>query len=210
MSAPLPPGALHAPATTRNRAPILQVLQSVLPERGVVLEIASGTGEHASFFARALPGLVWQPSDRDADCRVSIAAHAAAAGAGNVLPALNLDVAASGWAQDVADRHASVDAALCVNLVHVTAWTTVGPMMAGVGELLADAGCFVIYGPFKIDGQHTAPSNAAFDSSLRAQNPSWGVRDLGDISEAAASCGLVCEQVTAMPANNQMVVFRKR
>ncbi|MDJ0896913.1 MAG: DUF938 domain-containing protein, partial [Alphaproteobacteria bacterium] len=140
MSAPLPPGALHAPATTRNRAPILQVLQSVLPERGVVLEIASGTGEHASFFARALPGLVWQPSDRDADCRVSIAAHAAAAGAGNVLPALNLDVAASGWAQDVADRHASVDAALCVNLVHVTAWTTVGPMMARVAQQLGDAG----------------------------------------------------------------------
>ncbi len=210
MSAPLPPGAQHAPATMRNRAPILEVLRTVLPEHGLVLEIASGTGEHASFFAQALPGLVWQPSDPDADCRASITAHAGAAGAGNVLPALDLDVSVPQWQRDVAERHGPVDAALCINLVHITAWTTIDPMMTGVAELLADGGCLLLYGPFRIEGRHTAPSNAAFDTALRTQNPSWGVRNLEDLTDAAASRGLIREQVIAMPANNQMVVYRKR
>ena len=122
----------------RNRAPILEVLRTVLPAQGLVLEIASGTGEHARFFAQALPGLVWLPSDPNADCRASIAAHAGAAGVSNVLPALNLDVAAPGWARGVTEQHGSVDAALCVNLLHVTAWTTIDPMMAGVADLLSE------------------------------------------------------------------------
>ncbi len=209
MPAPVSSAALHAPATLRNREPILQVLKDVLPERGLVLEIASGTGEHASFFANALPGLAWVPSDREADCRASIAAHAEASGASTVLPALDLDVAAPDWHGAVAERHGPIDAALCVNLLHVTAWTTVEPMMAGVAVLLRREGCLLLYGPFRIDGRHTAPSNAAFDAALRAQNPDWGVRELGDVCRAAETQGLHCEQVIAMPANNQMVVYRK-
>lgn len=201
----------HAPATARNREPILDVLRAVLPERGRVLEIAAGSGEHAVYFAGALPGIIWQPTDADPDCLVSIDAWAAEAGLANLRPASRLDVVADRW-PDSADTgpngDAPFDAVFCCNLIHIAPWETCLGLMAGAGRVLAPGGVLVLYGPFAVDGLHTAPSNAAFDTSLRAQNPEWGVRDLADVAAEAGRHGLELERRITMPANNFTVVFR--
>lgn len=191
-----------SPAAARNRDPILDVLQRALPPRGLVLEIASGTGEHAAHVARALPALEFQPSDRDRTMFASIAAHAAAAGAGNVLPPLWLDVTAPEWPL------AHADAILCVNMIHISPWRATEGLMAGGSRILAPGGPLCLYGPYKIDGRHTADSNVAFDASLRAQDPEWGVRDLADVAALAARHGFTLAETVAMPANNFSVVFR--
>jgi SAM-dependent methyltransferase len=202
MSRPLPAGALTSPAAARNRDPILSVLREVLPERGTVLEIASGSGEHAVHFAAGLPQIAWQPTDLDASARESIAAHRAAAALPNLLAPLALDV--HGWPWPVA----RADAVVAINMIHIAPWTATEALMAGAARVLPSGGVLFLYGPYREHGVHTAPSNAAFDQSLRARDPAWGVRDLGDVTALAARHGLRFERRIAMPANNLSVVFR--
>jgi hypothetical protein len=195
--------ALHAPATQRNRQPLLDRLQRLLPARGTVLELAAGTGEHAVWFARHLPDLTWQPSDADPQMRASIAAHADAAGLANLRPPLALDVTAAAWPL------ARADAALAVNLIHIAPWAAAEGLFAGAARVLPADAPLVLYGPFMRGGRHTADSNARFDASLRAQDPRWGVRDLDDVDALAAACGFQPLAVVDMPANNLTVAYRR-
>jgi len=191
----------HALATLRNRAPILAVLRRVLPPRGLVLEVASGSGEHAAFFAAALPGLVWQPSDPDADARASTAAWCG--GLPNVRPPLALDAAADAWPLDAAD------AVVCINMVHIAPWDACAGLVRGAARTLSSGGVLYLYGPYRVGGAHTAPSNAAFDADLRARNPAWGVRELDAVLALAARHGLAHAETVPMPANNLSVVLRR-
>ena len=195
--------ALTAPAVARNRDPILAVLRDVLPAAGTVLEIASGTGEHAVHFAAALPHLIWQPTDPDSQARGSIAAHAAQAGLANLLPPLELDASTPVWPV----THA--DAVVSINMIHISPWRATQGLMAGAARLLPAGAPLYLYGPYRQHGQHTAPSNAAFDESLRARNPEWGVRDLDEVAALAAAHGLALQHTVAMPANNLSVVFHR-
>jgi SAM-dependent methyltransferase len=193
-----------APATQRNRAPILAVLERVLPARGLVLEIASGTGEHAVAFASALSGLVFQPSDVDPDALASIAAWRRHAGLPNLREPLVLDVHARPW-----PLPAAPDAVLCSNLIHIAPWSACLALFAGAAAALAPGAPLVLYGPYREGGEHTAPSNAAFDASLRERDASFGVRNLEDVAAEAAVRGFALEEVVAMPANNRTVVLRR-
>jgi SAM-dependent methyltransferase len=195
---------LTSPSVARNRAPILAVLRRILPVRGTVLEIASGTGEHAVHFAAALPGINWQPTDCDADALGSIAAHRMSAQLPNLLPPLELDACSPVWPV------ARADAVVAINMIHIAPWSAAQGLMAGAGRVLAPGGVLYLYGPFKEGGRHTAPSNAAFDANLRAQNPEWGVRDIGEVSQEAAKHGLDLIERIAMPVNNLSLVFRRR
>jgi hypothetical protein len=193
-----------APATERNRGSILEVLRAWLPAEGLVLEIASGTGEHAVHFAAALPHLAFQPSDPDPDNRASIAAWIEHAGVANVLAPIDLDAGAREWAIDP-----KPDAILCINMIHISPWTATLGLMRNAGTALPPGGTLYLYGAFKRNGAHTAPSNIAFDESLRGRNPAWGVRDLETVIEAAATAGLVLAGTIEMPANNLSVVLRR-
>jgi hypothetical protein len=191
------------PATARNRDPILEVLRDYLPETGHVLEIASGSGEHVSYFARNCRGLVFHPSDPDPRCRASIEAWTAEdPRLKNVMPPL---------AFDVTDRWPALDVAaiLCINMIHIAPWAATQALIAGAGKLLEPLGLLYLYGPYKRGGIHTAPSNAAFDESLRAQNPAWGVRNLEDVVALAAESGFAEPDIVPMPANNLSVIFMK-
>ncbi|KAA0683060.1 DUF938 domain-containing protein [Roseomonas genomospecies 6] len=192
----------HAPATERNRAPILEVLRRTLPPQGLVLEVASGTGQHAAAFAGALPGVIWQPSDPDPALRDSIRAWAAAATLPNLREPLDLDAASAGW------PIRSADAVVCINMIHIAPWQAALGLFAGAERLLPAGGPLLLYGPFRRGGRHTAPSNAAFDADLKARNPAWGVRDLDAVERAAA--GFTLAEVAEMPANNLTVVLRRR
>lgn len=200
---PNPDMRRHAPATHRNREPILDVLKAVLPPRGLVLELASGTGEHAVFMAGNLPGLTWQPSDPDAESRASIAAWRQTEGPGNLRAPVAIDAAADDWPID------AVDAVVCINMLHISPWAATGGLMRGAGRLLAQGAPLVIYGPFRREGQPLEPSNAAFDADLRRRNPDWGLRRLAAVEECAGMHGLELEQVIPMPANNLILVLRK-
>jgi SAM-dependent methyltransferase len=191
----------NAPSTARNRGPILDVLRRRLPRHGLVLEIASGAGEHAVFFARALPGLRFQPSDPDPAARASIDAWRAAEGLANVLPAVALDASAQAWPISAAD------AVICINMIHIAPWAATVGLVRGAGRVLREGGVFYLYGPYCRDGAHTAPSNAAFDASLRARNPEWGVRDLEAVAALAAAHGFEPPAIEAMPANNLSLIF---
>lgn len=198
----------HAPATARNREPILAVLARVLPRQGWVLEIASGTGEHAAWMAPRLAPLVWQPSDGEHAALPGIAAHAADAGADNIRPPLYLDASDPGWpAPFLADPPVAI---VNINMIHIAPWRAAQGLFAGAGQLLRPGGLLYLYGPFKLGGRHTAPSNEAFDAALRAQDPAWGVRDLDEVSALARGHGLTFEERVPMPANNQSVIFRRR
>ncbi len=193
----------HAPATARNRDPILAVLKRVLPERGRVLEIAAGTGEHAVYFARALGELEWQPTDPDPAARASIEAHRAEADLPNLRAPLELDVTSETWPL------AQASAIVAINMIHISPIAAAEGLFRGAGALLPTGAPLVTYGPYKIDGAHTAPSNEAFDRSLRARDPSWGVRDLGELEALAEAHGLTLEERVPMPANNFTLVWRK-
>ena len=195
--------AMTSPAAARNRDPILAVLREVLPATGTVLEIASGTGEHAVHVAAALPGLTWQPSDIDEDALGSIAAHCARARLPNLMPPLRLDVTALSWPVSGAD------ALVCINMLHIAPWAAAEGLMAGAARVLAPGSVLYLYGPFKQDGRHTAPSNAAFDASLRARDPQWGVRDTGEVADLARRHGFALDRQVAMPANNLSLIFRR-
>jgi hypothetical protein len=193
----------QAPAAERNKAAILDVLRQVLPDRGLVLEIASGTGQHVVHFARALPALCWQPTDPDAALRESIAAHVAASGLENVSAPLALDARDGRWPINRAD------AVVCINMIHIAPWSAAEGLVLGASHLLGAGAPLVLYGPFRQGGRHTAPSNEAFDASLRQRDPEWGVRDLDDVTVLARQHGFEPGQAVAMPANNLTVVFAR-
>jgi len=194
---------IYRPHVVRNRDPILEVLRPVLPSHGMVLEVASGSGEHAAYFATLLPALVWQPSDPDPRALASIAAHRTAAEAPNLLAPLQLDVTAQHWPVERAD------AVICNNMIHISPWSASEGLMAGAARSLPAGGILYLYGPYKIDGRHTASSNEAFDVTLRAQNGAWGIRDLADVAALAQRHGLLLTETVEMPANNLSVIFRR-
>jgi SAM-dependent methyltransferase len=194
---------LYFPHVARNREPILEVLQRVLPRDGLVLEIASGGGEHAAYFASNLPGLRWQPTDANSEMFESIAAHRAAASVANLLEPLHLDVTSDQWPVERAD------ALVCCNMIHIAPWAATEGLIAGAGRTLLRGAPLYLYGPYKIDGHHTAPSNQDFDTRLRAQNPLWGVRNLTDVASLAKHHGLELAETVPMPANNLSVIFRR-
>ncbi|WP_303979799.1 DUF938 domain-containing protein [Dongia mobilis] len=194
----------HAPATQRNRDAILAVLRDVLPSTGIVLEVASGSGEHVIHFARHLPDLTFQPSDPMAESLESVAAWVGSSGVANILPPLRLDTTEQPWPV------LEADAILCINMIHIAPWAAAEGLLAGAAALLRQGAPLYLYGPYKRGGRHTADSNAAFDDQLRAQNPAWGVRDLEKVADLAESLGFSAPRITEMPANNLSVVFRRR
>ncbi len=189
------------PAPERNKEPILEVLSRVLPPSGTLLEIAAGSGQHAAFFASRLPNLRYLPTDVAPENLASIAAWVREANLPNLLPARALDVTAADW--DVEP----VDAVFNANMLHITPWECARALFAGIGRHLAATGVVVLYGPYKLGGAHTAPSNASFDADLRARDARYGVRDLEAVVELAESVGLRFSERVAMPANNQTLVF---
>jgi len=193
----------HAPATARNREPILAVLRDVLPSSGTVLEVASGTGEHAIHFARALPDLVWQPSDPDPSALASIRAWAEAAKLGNLRPPLLLDAAAPEWPIEKAD------AILCINMVHISPWEATVGLLRHSAKLLPVGGPLVLYGPYLRAGVATADSNEAFDASLKMRDQRWGLRHLEEIIALAEDSGMMLDHIVEMPANNLSVTLRR-
>lgn len=192
-----------SPSTARNREPILAVLQRVLPANARVLELASGTGEHAVYIARAMPSLTWQPSDPDPTARASIAAWIEHEALTNVAPPLDVDVSASHWG--VEDQR--FDALVAINMIHISPWEATLGLMAGAGRLLRCGGLLFTYGAYKRDGQHTAPSNKSFEQWLKARDPRFGVRDMADVEAAANAQGLALREIVEMPANNFSLVF---
>lgn len=194
----------YASATTRNRDPILAVLKRYLPQRGMVLEIASGSGEHITHIAAALPNsLVFQPSDPETNARASIDAWVASLGLKHVRPAIALDASKRVW------PISNADAVLCINMVHIAPWAATIGLMMGAARVLRDGGILYLYGPYKQNGEHTAPSNAAFDKDLRRRNPEWGVRDLEAVIGQAVANGFSPPIIEQMPANNLSLVFRR-
>jgi SAM-dependent methyltransferase len=193
-----------APAALRNREPIYDILRSRLPDRGLVLEIASGTGEHIVFFAsNSAPDLIYQPSDPGAGARASIDAWVRESQLANVRPAIALDAASAIWPVDRAD------AVLCINMIHIAPWEATLGLLAGAARVLPPGGMLYFYGPFCRGGQHTAPSNAAFDRDLRGRNPAWGIRNLETVADVAKACGFGPPMVLEMPVNNLSVIFRQ-
>lgn len=192
-----------APAVARNKAAITEVLARHLPASGLVLEIASGSGEHALHFAEHFPALTFQPTDPDAAALASIAAWRAEAALANLLPPLMLDVMADSWSVPWAD------AVVCINMIHIAPWGATAALMQGAARILPPNGLLFLYGPFKQGGAHTAPSNVEFDASLRAQDARWGVRDLEAVADRASAAGFAAPVVEVMPANNLSVIFRR-
>ena len=195
----------YAPATERNREFILEVLQRLLPPTGNILEIASGTGQHAIFFSPRLKPRQWFPSDPDPILRESIAAWQKHSPSDNLHLPLNIDARESAWAVEKGDIQ--IKAIVNINMIHISPWSTCLGLMKGAGRLLPQGGVLYLYGPYKLGGEHTAPSNLAFDESLRLQNPEWGVRNLEDVVAAAQKEGLKFLEKVEMPANNLSVVF---
>ncbi len=194
---------LTSPAAVRNRQPILRVLKAVLPASARVLEVASGSGEHAVYLAGAVPGWTWWPSDPDPRALASIGAWRETAALANLRPPRHLDVLHDDWPM------APLDAVVSINLLHVSPWRVTEALMAGAGASLVTGGVLYLYGPFRREGRHTAPSNVAFDTDLRARDPRWGIRDLDAVSAEAERHGLILDRVVDMPANNLSVVFRQ-
>lgn len=193
----------YSPSTARNREAILAVLQRVLPKEGRILELAAGTGEHAVFFAAAMPGLHWQPSDPDEGARASIAAWTAAEAASNVAAPLDIDVCADEWGAGE-----GYDAVLAINMIHISPWEATLGLMAGAARVLKPGGALFTYGAYKRDGAHTAPSNDEFEQWLQSRDPRFGVRDIADVEAAANAHGLALCEILDMPANNFSLVFR--
>lgn len=203
-----------APATQRNREPILEVLQRILPTTGTILEIASGTGEHAVFFAPRLSGRQWLPTDINYLSLASISAWLKYSSSDNIYPPILLDVSANIWpieleTQPEGQYRTQITAIVSINMIHIAPWSACLGLMAGAGRILPQNGILYLYGPFKHSGQHTAPSNAAFDEMLKSQNSEWGVRNLDDVIAVAKMQNLQWRETISMPANNLSVVFQK-
>ncbi|OYX50913.1 MAG: SAM-dependent methyltransferase [Sphingomonas sp. 32-66-10] len=189
----------HAPATLRNREAIAAELAALLPAHGTVLEVASGSGEHAAFFAERFPALTFVPSDPDAAARESIASWCA--GLANVAPPLAIDAAAGEW------PIAAADAVLCINMVHISPWAATLGLLDGTARLLPPGGPLILYGPYRRADAPTAPSNEAFDQSLKARDPRWGLREVAEVTAAAEARGLRFARLVEMPANNIMLLY---
>jgi SAM-dependent methyltransferase len=197
-------GRIVSPSAERNKQPIAEVLTRVLPTQGDVLEVSSGTGQHAVHFARAMPHIRWQPTEKDADGLTSIARWMAEAGLPNVNAPIHLDVHDETWPV------AGVAAVVCINMIHIAPPSATEALLRGAAGVLPPGGILFLYGPYRRDGRHTSPGNEAFDKSLKASNPQWGVRDLEHVADLAASAGFELQEICDMPANNLSVVFRKR
>ena len=196
-------GRWSTPAAERNKDPILGVLSRVLPSHGLVLEIASGTGQHVIHFAEALPGLNWQPSDPDAELRRSIALRMQDAHLPNIREPVELDVMRQRWPLP------SADAVVAINMIHVAPWAATLALFEGAKAVLSPQGVLFLYGPYRRFGGHTSPGNAQFDLDLRAQDPEWGLRDMEAVTEVATGAGFTLAEAVAMPANNFSLVFRR-
>ena len=199
--APADGNCRSAPAALRNREPIANVLADWLPASGTVLELASGTGEHAVYFAERFPSLDWQPSDVHPDALASIAAHRGAAGLSNILPPITLDASSALWPVDRAD------ALLSINMVHISPWNAALGLLDGGARLLSSGAPMILYGPWLQDGAEPAPSNLAFDADLKRRDSSWGLRHVGEFAAAGAERGLTLAETRAMPANNLMLLL---
>jgi Protein of unknown function (DUF938) len=196
-------GRLVSPSAGRNKGFIANILKRVLPETGVMLEVSSGTGEHAVHFARTMPYLIWQPTECDAACLQSIRAWLAAEALGNVNAPLYLDVHDKVW------PIANASAAVCINMIHIAPASAAAALFRGAAAILDPGAALVLYGPFQRQYRHTSPSNEAFDRALRTQNPEWGVRNLEDCAQTAGREGFALEEVCQMPANNLTAIFRR-
>ena len=192
-----------APAAERNRQPILDVLRRVLPPAGLVLEVASGTGEHAIFFSEHLPDLRWQPTDASSEALQSIGAWVDQTARKNLLPPLELDVRSPQWPVTKAN------ALVCINMIHISPWETTEALFHGASKVLTAGSPLVTYGPYRLHGEHTAQSNEAFDQSLRSRNARWGVRDIDDLSELGGQTGFALQERVGMPANNMTLVWTR-
>lgn len=192
-----------APAALRNREPIAAILRDWLPASGLVLEIASGTGEHAAHFARAFPNFEWQPSDVDPAALASIAAWLEDVALPNLLRPVVLDAGLPDWPIDAAD------AVLSINMVHISSWGSALGLIGGASRILPVGGALILYGPWLKDDIETAPSNLDFDANLKGRNPEWGLRRVEEFAAAALTHGMLLEDVRTMPANNLMLLFRK-
>jgi SAM-dependent methyltransferase len=197
-------GRIVSPSAERNKGPITELLTRVLPTQGDVLEVGSGTGQHVLLFARAMPLIRWQPTERDADCLRSIASWLAQATPPNVNAPIHLDVHDEIW------PIAEVAAVVCINMIHIAAPSAIEALLRGARNVIAPGGMLFLYGPYRRQGRHTSPGNEAFDKLLKAENPEWGVRNLEDVGLLAASEGLELEDTYGMPANNLAVIFRRR
>ncbi len=190
-----------APAAERNRQPILDVLSRTLPPRGLVLEVASGTGQHAVFFSEHLPSLRWQPTDTSPEALASIASWVEEERRENLLPPIELDVHWPTWPVERAD------AMLCINMIHISPWQATEALFAGASRLLSEGAPLITYGPYRLHGEHTAQSNAAFDESLRSRDPRWGVRDIDELTAVATASRFELRERVDMPANNMTLVW---
>jgi predicted O-methyltransferase YrrM len=202
------PAPLHSPASDRNKQPILDVLRQVLPARGIALEIASGTGQHAAWFAAGLPGWTWQPTDMEGSAFESIEAYVNEAGLTNVRPPLLLNVLEAQWPSG-AEFTEKFDAIFCANMLHISPWATCAGLMRGSARYLAPGGLLITYGPYLEDDVVTSPGNVSFDQSLRGRDPAWGIRRREDVEAEAARAGLQLRERFAMPANNLILVFSR-
>jgi len=206
-----PDGRLDAPAFHRNRQPIWDVLKRFLAgQSGDVLEAGSGTGQHAVYFARQTPDITWWPSDLDPRHLKSIAAWRTHAGASNIRDVGRIDLSEQHWWPEDGSGPGPLLAIVCANVIHIAPWRVAEGLFAGAGRYLRNDGRLFLYGPFKRDGEHTAPSNAAFDQSLKTGNSEWGVRDIADLEKLADGVGLVLRDTFEMPANNMILVFGRR
>jgi len=196
-----------APATARNREVIFNILHPELPEQGTIFEIASGSGEHAAFMAPKLPDLHWQPSDIETDNIASINAWRTETEADNILPAQHFNVLENSFEEQTLPS--PLAAILAINLVHISPWSVTEALIEKAGQTLPEAGLFYLYGPYKRDGQHTSASNEQFEAWLKAKDEQWGVRDMEAVIELAENAGFPEPKVTAMPANNFSLVFRR-
>jgi len=198
----------YAPATERNRQPILDVLQQVIPAEGNILEIASGTGEHACFFAPYFPNQQWIPSDPDRLLRLSIEAWRQDCKSDNLQIPLDIDVSLPNWETKLNNSAiATIGAIIAINLIHISPWSACQGLIAGAGKILQSGGILYLYGPYKQQGKHTAISNEAFDQSLQFRNPDWGVRNLEDVVKLAEQHQLILQKIVPMPANNLSLIF---
>ncbi|MGM0560010.1 MAG: DUF938 domain-containing protein [Pseudomonadota bacterium] len=198
----------HSPAALRNRTPIAQVLEGILPESGTVLEVASGSGEHVTHFARHFPQLTWLPSDPSAEARSSITDHLQESGLSNCLPPVALDASDPKWPASL-PRETALHAIVCINMIHIAPWQACLGLLDGAAELLPAEAPLYLYGPYRRAGDHTSESNAAFDAQLRQRNSDWGVRNLETVCEEAQNSGFQLDKTVEMPANNLSVVFRR-
>jgi SAM-dependent methyltransferase len=195
---------LVSPSAERNKGPIADLLKRVLPDHGTVLEISSGTGQHAVHFAREMPDLVWQPSERDEPSLQSIERWMAAENLPNILAPLRIDVTELPW--PVGDAAAIV----CLNMIHIAPWSAAEGLIQGAESILAQGGILFLYGPYRREGRPTAPSNEAFDEQLRSRNPEWGLRSVEDVARHARLHGFGPPEIHEMPANNLSLVFRRQ